>query len=522
MKAVLDHEAGQITQEKTEKKEKKTQAQVIISLCSDMKYLYDEQGESYVQIKTDNHYEVWPVKSETLELILIGRFMNAFKGKVPSQNSLKEATSALRAKARLEGKKTVIHTRIAETDETIYIDLCNDEWEVIEIKKDGWEVIPNPPVYFKRSKIMQELPSPSRKGNIEDLKPFLNYDTEDEYRLIIAWLLSTMKENNPFPILTIQGEQGSAKSTITKVLRRIIDPSGLPMRKLPNDEQTLAISANNTWILAYDNLSGLSATMSDSFCTLSTGGGLSVRTLYTTSEESVFQIMRPCILNGIDDIGQRPDLLDRSIVINLPSISESNRSDEKTFWKKFHEKHSSILGALCDVACGALKELPDTKLKKLPRMADFAKWITACETSLGWGSGNFMDIYNENRGKAIDQGLESDPIAVAVQLLMENRTTWKDTTENTLNELGYQIQNEKIKNSKAWTTPNKLKNRLRRITTSLRTKGIEYVELPRSSRGGMIEINRIENQPTLHTLPTQSPPEQRLSSVGKDVGKRLV
>src|SRR5699024_2742845 len=241
-----------------------------------------------------------------------------------------EAVSALEAKAVLRGEQVSIHTRTAETKEAIYIDLCNDKWEAIEIKKSGWSIISEPPVYFKRSNIMKELPTPKTNGRIDELKKLINYKNDNDYKLIIAWLLSTVKENSPFPLLNIQGEQGSAKSSASKMLRELIDPSSLPLRGLPKDEQTLAISANNTWVLAYDNLSRLSANMSDSLCKLSTGGVLSVRELYTTGEEAVFSIMRPAILNGIDDIAQRPDLLDRSLVINLPRMDEESRTDEKT------------------------------------------------------------------------------------------------------------------------------------------------------------------------------------------------
>ena len=467
----LDHEAGQAVQEPPEQEEKKTQSQILVGLCSDMQFVHDEQGEGYAKVNNNGHYELWPIKSKKMKLILTDRYMKAYSDKVPSDNAKNEAVSALEAKAVLRGKRVKIHTRIAETEEAIYVDLCNDKWEAIEIKKDGWKIVSEPPVYFKRSDIMQPLPRPSENGKLNDLKPFINFQNENDYKLIIAWILSTMKENNPFPILTIQGEQGSAKSTTTKVLRALVDPSSLPLRALPNDEQTLAISANNTWILAYDNLSGLSTGMSDSLCKMSTGGGLSVRELYTTGEEAVFNIMRPSILNGIDDIAQRPDLLDRSIVITLPSISEEARTDEKTFWKNFREKQSSILGAICDVVTAGLRELSNTTLEKRPRMADFALWITACEKSLSWSDGEFMDIYNENRGKAIDQGIESDPFASAIVEIMKRKSEWIGNASQLLGEAA-KYTDERTARSRAWPTSRSVRNRLRRINPSLEKIGI--------------------------------------------------
>lgn len=503
----LDHEAGQALQNSEEKEEKKTQSQIIIGLTSDMVFVHDEQGEAYAKLKNGDHYELWAVKSKKMTLILMDRYMNQFEDRVPSENSLREAISALEAKAILRGEKVTIHTRIAETDNAIYIDLCNDKWEVVEIKKDGWKITSEPPVHFKRSDIMQPLPKPIKNGKIEDLKPFINYGNENEYKLIISWLLSTLKENNPFPLLTIQGEQGSAKSTTTKVLRALIDPSSLPLRALPNDEQTLAISANNTWILAYDNLSGLSVPMSDSLCKMSTGGGLSVRELYTTREESVFNIMRPTILNGIDDIAQRPDLLDRSIVINLPSITEENRKDEKTFWKEFEDKKSSILGALCDVVSSGLNQLPHTTLEKRPRMADFAIWVTACEKSLGWHDGEFMEIYNGNRDKAIDQGIESDPFAAAIVEIMKRNSEWIGNASQLVAEAG-KYTDDRTRHSKAFPTSRGVRNRLRRINPSLRSKSILYVEWE-SKKYRTLKLKRIGEISSPSSPSSQSPSNQR-------------
>src|SRR5699024_2721723 len=174
-----------------------------------------------------------------------------------------------------------------------------------------------------------------------------------------------------------------------------------------------------------------------------------------------------------DDIAQRPDLLDRSIVINLPSISEENRKDEKTFWKEFEKNHSNILGGLCDVVVGGLNDLPDTKLKKHPRMADFAIWITACERSLKWSNGEFMNIYEQNRGKAIDQGIESDPFASAVMEIMKRQDEWIGNASQLLGEASKFTDGRTVK-SKAWPTSRSVRNRLRRINPSLRKKGIDY------------------------------------------------
>src|SRR5262249_30479009 len=62
-------------------------------------------------------------------------------------------------------------------------------------------------------------------GSIESLAPFLNLDSENDFVLVVAWLLGTLRAGGPYPVLAIAGEQGSAKTVLAKLLRALIDPS---------------------------------------------------------------------------------------------------------------------------------------------------------------------------------------------------------------------------------------------------------------------------------------------------------
>jgi hypothetical protein len=53
-----------------------------------------------------------------------------------------------------------------------------------------------------------------------------------------------------------------------------------------------------------------------------TGGGFAVRQLYTDQDEVLFDAQRPVILNGIEDVVDRPDLADRAIR-SMPSDRRS-------------------------------------------------------------------------------------------------------------------------------------------------------------------------------------------------------
>jgi hypothetical protein len=118
-------------------------------------------------------------------------------------------------------------------------------------------------------------------------------------------------------LLAISGEQGSAKTVLSKMLKALVDPNVAPVRALPREQRELMIAANNGHVLAFDNLSGLPPWLSDALCRLATGGSFAVRQLYTNEDEILFQATRPLLVNGIEDVISRPDLADRSIFLTL-------------------------------------------------------------------------------------------------------------------------------------------------------------------------------------------------------------
>src|SRR5205809_2067555 len=166
----------------------------------------------------------------------------------------------------------------------------------------------------------------------------------------------------PYPLLAVSGEQGSAKTVFSKILRALIDPNAAPVRTAPREERDLFIAAGNGHLLAFDNLSDLPAWVSDALCRLASGGSFAVRQLYTDRDEVLFQAARPIILNGIEDIIARPDLADRAIFLTLPHLHEQRRRVEKEIWCDFESAHPHILGALLDAASHGLRALPEVRL----------------------------------------------------------------------------------------------------------------------------------------------------------------
>lgn len=464
------------------KKAKPNQAQQLVKLAARAKFSHTPDDDPYVTIDTNKHEETWPVRSTTLRSYLTKVYYMCTQ-KPPSKQALDSALLLLEAQARFDGPELPAFLRIAQFSDYTYLDLCNERWEVVEITPRGWSVISTCPVKFTRRKGMQALPRPQDHGDIELLKPFINVSNERDFQLVVAWLIAALRPVGPYPILVLQGEQGSAKSTTARMLRALVDPAAAPIRTTPKDERDLMIAAKNAWVLAFDNLSNIQNWLSDALCRLATGGGFATRRLYSDSEESIFESQRPIILNGIDDLIGRQDLLDRSIIVHLPSIPPGSRRPANELWERFSIESPRILGALLEAVSIGLERYHQITLPALPRMADFAKWVTATEPGFPWPEGFFLKTYEENRIDSIGASLEDDSVAIAIRELLDSQGFWKGTATELLAAI---IPSLKRQNARGRDLPHSarvLSSYLRRATTFLRSAGVE-IEFSREAGSG--------------------------------------
>jgi len=448
-------------------------------------------GTAYAAVEVDGHRETHPVRSVRFRDWMLMRFFREH-GRAPNAQLLTDALSTIRAVAVYRGPEMPVFIRVAEHEGDVYVDLGDDRWDAIRITREGFEVVANPPVRFVRKAGFAPLPYPEPGGTVEELWPFLNVGDDDAFMLIAAWAAFSLSPWGPYPVLVLQGEQGSAKSTTVRVLRALVDPAVEPLRVLPKNERDLAKAAGNAWVLAFDNLSGIPDRLSDALCRLATGGGFATRQLYIDDEEIIFSAKRPIILNGIDDVATRGDLQERSLLVSLPSISEESRREENTFWAEFETTKLRIFGALLSGVSAALRNADDVHLESKPRMADFAVRATAMESTFGWEPGSFVQVYAANRQQASETLLANEPLADAIEKFIEQyrELPWSGTATQLLEVLGFYV-NDEIKRSKAWPKgPQALSRRLNRTAPALRSVGIEYSEAEEGHRKKKVKTLR--------------------------------
>jgi hypothetical protein len=456
-----------------------TQADILIGLAQTAELFHTPDGGGFADLAINGHRETWPIRAKGFRRWLVQRFFEETSG-APSSEALQSALNVIEAKAHFDAPERQVHIRVGGVDGRLYLDLGDETWRAVEVDATGWRVIENPPVRFRRASGMKPIPIPVRGGSVATLRSFLNVQSDADFVLVVAWTLACLRNRGPYPIIVLSGEQGSAKSTFAAILRAVLDPNTAPLRALPREDRDLFIAASNGHVLAFDNVSGLPAWISDALCRLATGGGFAVRQRYTDQDEVLFDAARPVILNGIEDIVTRPDLADRAVFLTLEAISEERRRPEAELWASFEAERPRILGALLDAVVEGLKRLPETRLPKLPRMADFALWATACETAL-WPAGTFWSAYCRNRNEAIEGVIDADPIAAALRVFMLTQTEWTGTASELLGALG-EMAGERVSKSKIWPdSPRALAGRLRRAATFLRKIGIE-IEFERVGR----------------------------------------
>src|SRR5262249_8049785 len=454
--------------------------------CDDL--FHTATGTAFADITIDGHRETWPIRSKRFRGWLRHRYYQA-TGDAASAAEIRSALDLFEARAHFDGPERAVHVRIAEHAGHIYLDLADEHWRAVEIGPDGWRVIGCPPVHFRRPAGMLPLPVPQQGGSIEALNSFLNLASRDDFVWIVAWLLAALRSGGPYPLLAISGEQGSAKTVLSKLLKALIDPNAAPVRSLSREERELMIASNQGYLLGFDNLSGLPVWLSDALCRLASGGSFAVRQLYTDDDEVLFQAARPILLNGIEEVISRPDLGDRAIFLTLAPIGEAQRRPETELWREFEIARPRILGALLDAVVHGLQTMGRVHLDRLPRMADFALWAAACETAL-WPAGTFARAYAANRRTAIEGMIEADPLAACVRGLMAERTAWTGSAADLLRAADFG-GDEVWKRSAGWPkTPRALAGRLRRAQTFLRTLGIE-IAFSREGRTGtrMIRVS---------------------------------
>ena len=468
--------------EQADKKESRVAA-IINQIASQLELFSDELNETYVRIDYGDHKKIHRVESKQLALFIIKSVWYTDHS-VPNQATIDSIVKLLSCKALFEGPKCHLYNRAAHSGEAIFYDMADDEGRAIKIDIDGWSIDPTPPILFRNYKHQAPQIEPEMGGDAWLLFEFIRITDEGTQLLLLTWIAACFLPDIPHPIVNLHGVQGSGKSLASRRLRSLTDPSAIASLSLPRDVEQMIQTLDHHWQPAFDNIDKLTSEQSDTLCRAVTGDGHSRRSLYTNDEVTLRSYRRCIVLNGINNPAFKPDILDRSIMIELERIPNTERKEESRLNAEWEVARPLILGGILDALAQAISIYPTVQCNELPRMADFARWGCAISQGLGRSQDDFLKAMFGNIQIQNDEALSNHPVATAILELMEANEYWEGSATELLKTLEQQAGANNVDlTAKTWPkTPQILSRRINEVAPNLQEAGVSFTRTKEKSR----------------------------------------
>lgn len=437
-----------------------------------------EEGDPYVTIKGTSK----PMSPDSASFRMYVRdvYRDMNKTLILSKE-LSEIVDSIKDIANCQGEIRKTCMRVGEKDGALYYDALG---HFVKFQGGKWEILEECDLSFLCPAGMLGQVKPDEQGIKlpQLLEKYVPTKNQKDLALIISWLIACFKPGGPYPVLILKGEQGSAKSTTTRVLCNLVDPNSRDMRAPPSDLRDLVTFVKNGFVIAFDNVSKITEKQSDDYCRLATGhGALGGRKLFSNHDDVSFKAVRPLILNGIADFVVRPDLLDRSITVELPAIPQAKRMDDDTFWENFNKDKPLILAALYNaVAMAYFKEksvvIPE---ENRIRMSNFCRWAMAASEALDFPEGFVIESLYKAWNETAMVAMDSDPVAIAIMNYFQKEKLFQGDMTKFMNAMSQ----HKSTGDDVWPqTPRGMSSSLQRLLPTLRKSGIIYTPTGRDSR----------------------------------------
>lgn len=501
--------------------QRKSQADILVKLADSAFLFHDGVQEPYARFTIGEHHEVWRCRSKQFKRWLAGRFWEQ-QGKAPNTDAINSALNVIEGKACFEGPERRLHNRVSFHEGALWYDLTDERWRAVRVTRDGWQVVDNPPILFRRYAHQAAQVEPVPRGDPRDFLKYVTLREEADKLLLLVHLISSYIPDIPHPIPQLHGPSGSAKTTLFRLLRRLLDPSAVEVLTLPTDKNDFVQMLSHHWAAYFDNVTYLSDWVSDALCRACTGEGFSKRELYSDDEDVIYAFRRCVGLNGINVAAAKPDLFDRVILFGLERIPPGERREERELWSHFEQARPHILGGIFDTLVKVLSILPYINHAALPRMADFARWGCAIARALGYPETHFLTAYGANIRTQNEEAVQSNPVAAAILALTEDRDRWQGTASALLEKLEAVAEEQKISTkSKGWPkAAHVLTRRLREVKTNLADIGIE-LDIQHTQSGSIVAIQK-SAQESVSTVSSISGATKATDSGAISVGSRAL
>jgi hypothetical protein len=469
-------------------------------------FFKDTFSQPYAVINSGSHVEVISMESKKFTYHLRTLLKRNTEQRIISNDSLEKAVETLKAEAMVDGRTIPLHLRVAwkKKNEVIYYDRTDESWSCIAIERDTgtWCELPagsltgypiadlrNPtsklterPVLFTRYNQAPQV-IPDRNYPPDIMQQFVdrctNIKDPKDQLLFKSYIITLFIPEIAHVILLLRGVKGAAKSIIETMVKRIIDPSQIELLILNKNRKEFVINLAHNYYNAYDNVRKIPQWLSSVICAATTGAGFSIRTLYTTSDETHLKFKRCFALSSIGASLTEDDALERSISLKHPKIERQSRKMEQKIFADFDSMLSRLLGYILDTLAKAMQIKDQLEQSheldgNLERMADFCMWGEAAARAIGYKPMEFLDAYRENLKNQSRDAVNFNALADIIRTICDEELANSHVVEYTLPDLlakvretGYEmgIEIDRYGTKFAWAkTPQSLSEELMHLT----------------------------------------------------------
>ena len=459
------------------KSKEKNKIDTILELIKDKEIFIDERDTSYIVI----NYQNIKIDSKRFEQYLT---FECYENNIKfNQQMINSAISYINYMAIKNNNRHTLNVRFAEDDNYIYYQLSEED--IVKISSNGYEIVKNDFPLFKWVNMLPQVRPQKSNVEFKDLLSKFNIDEEQKV-LFIMYLVSLFIPNIPKPILILSAEKGAGKTTTTKFIKSLVDPSILDTTSFPKDISSLSQIFDHSALICFDNLDKLQNWQSDALCRAYSGEAISKRKLYTDEEDVVCQYKRAIILNGINCPATREDILDRAILINLKRFKQYKA--EQVIYEEWETLKPQFLDLIFRTISKTLLLHYSIDIEELGRTADWCKWCYSIAETIQKGLGKkFLEDYKQNISNQNNEVVESNILVQAVLSFMENRLKWEGLATELFNELKtYAIifGLDGFPKNSSWLTRD-----LKRFLSVLESQNIIF-SIKATNKGSRIELSK--------------------------------
>ena len=199
----------------------------------------------------------------------------------------------------------------------------------------------------------QVTPIKSERG-WERLWKYLNL-SDGEKLLYTVYLATCLYPKLTYPSITINGPQRSGKSTLSTILKKIIDPSPAEKEVFPESLDDLKVTLNKSYYTVFDNMSTVTKKQSDFLSSVITGTSSVSRKKFSDAAAFLITLKKGFCMNGITQYIKRDDFAERMLFIETQTIPTED-IDEDIFWESFNEDLPYIMGGMFDLLSIGLRD----------------------------------------------------------------------------------------------------------------------------------------------------------------------